>query len=279
MFVMASFGMLYQSREEAGPAQAEQASPKVEKAPEPDMAQILGSQLQPKLNEIIAAYPNLEISVSCVDVKSGALIHSGAVEAFDAASTGKLLSAILYLHLVETGQAGLQDNVGGLSAAVQLQMLIEKSDNAAWRVLNDRLGHPRLKEYSNSIGLASYNPANNTIVTNDIAKLLEQLYKRKLLNEEHTKLLFDFMSRADQNEYIAPALPPGTQVYHKAGWLKDRFHDAAVIDNGQRPYVLVIFSKSKGQYNPEQGKQLFRSLTETTIPLFFNNPMLIHSDR
>lgn len=265
-------------QQEAGPAQAEQSLPEVVKAPpEPDMAKIFSEQLQPKLNEVLAAYPNLEISISAVDIKSGALVHSGAVEAFDAASTGKLLSAILYLHLVESGQAGLEDNIAGRTAAVQLQLLIEKSDNAAWQALNGRLGHPALKDYSNRIGLTSYNPVNNTIITNDIAKLLEKLHKGELLNAANSKLLFDFMSRADQNEYIAPALPPGTKVLHKAGWLKDRFHDAAIIDNGKRPYVLVIFSKSRGQYNPEQGKQLFRSLTEATVPVFFNEPMLQRS--
>lgn len=272
LFVVISVGVLYRTQRNDTPASAAQ-TPAVEEAPlppEPNMAEIMSTQLVPQLNAVIAAYPTMQISISCIDVKSGAIVHAGVAEAFDAASISKLISAIVYLRSVESGEASLTANVGSLPANQQIQLLIEKSDNAAWEALNGHLGHPKLKAYANSNGLTAYDPENNRIVTNEVAKLLEQLYSGKLLNDTHTKLLLDFMSRSERGEYMASALQPGTKVFHKAGWLKDRFHDAAIIDNGQRPYVLVIFTKARGQYDQELGKALFQRVTASTLPIFVN---------
>jgi hypothetical protein len=65
------------------------------------------------------------------------------------------------------------------------------------------------------------------------------------------------------------SIPAGVKVYHKAGWLDDRVHDAAIIDNGKHPYVLVIFTKDiSGDYNAAIGHKIYADITKTTTQLF-----------
>jgi beta-lactamase class A len=79
------------------------------------------------------------------------------------------------------------------------------------------------------------------------------------------------MQQADMRNYIVAAIPSGTDVYHKVGYLADRLHDAAIIKRGDRSYVLVIFSKSSGAYDYYRGSQVFGEITETSLQAFFNH--------
>lgn len=228
--------------------------------------------LDPKITSLIAAHPELDITVSSIDLKTGKLYHYGLHDPFEAASTAKLLTACLFLHQVETGVASLDQNVGGLPAQTQLKKMIQDSDNTAWDAFNNgTLGHSALQAYANQIDLTDYKADGNTIEADDLAHLLEQLYNGKLLNKQHTNQLLTYMANTTENDYIPAAVPAGIKVYHKAGWLKDRVHDAAIIDNGKRPYVLVIFTKARGTnatYDTTVGLQLFHDITTVTITAY-----------
>jgi beta-lactamase class A len=270
ILVLAGAAVLYYANKGVSPMEANQSAPsEKQQQDQADPAAAIAAELEPKINEVIKNYPAMDISVAVADIHSGALLQYGKDEPFHAASTSKLLTAISYLRLVEEEEAHLDDNIGGLTARRRLQKLIEDSDQAAWEELNGRLGHSRLWADATMIGLSGYNPNDNSIKASDIAVLLRRLYTGQLLNPEHTALLLEFMNKAGETEHIVDAIPSEAKVFHKAGWLSDRFHDAAVIDNGKRPYVLVIFSKTSGQYNSRQGKELFRQLTAATVEVFF----------
>lgn len=238
-------------------------------APEIEEIPIDTTEMSRRINEVIAANPNLQIGVSFVNLNPGTKQQFGVPEAYDAASTAKLLSAIAFLDRVESGSAQLSTPINGLPANEQLKLLITESDNAAWRGINGYLGHDHLLTYAQTIGLQNYNPTINLLTTDDVALLLQKFYLRKLLTVEHTDLLLSYMQKANRNDYIVSFVPPEARVYHKAGWLNDRAHDAAIIDNGKNPYVLVIFTKSKGKYNPEVGKKVFQQITTATVETMF----------
>jgi beta-lactamase class A len=175
----------------------------------------------------------------------------------------------MYLHGVQAGKYTLSQSVGGYSARYQLQQMIELSDNTAWQNLNDILTHDGLENYASSIGLSNYDPDQNTLTVNDISLLLGKIYKHQLLNTANTNLLLSYMQNANEGNYIAASIPAGVKVYHKAGWLVDRIHDAAIIDNGHHPYVLVIFTKdNSGTYDSTQGQQIFAAITTATTQAF-----------
>lgn len=224
----------------------------------------LASTLTPILNGT-----TLDMSVSVVDLTSGRMYSYGDSDAYVSASIGKLLTACLVLRDVQQGTIKLSDTIGGSSVRVQLQQMIEVSDNEAWTVLNDMLGHPALQVYAKSIGLMSYDPAQNLFKSTDIAHLLQKLYKGQILNTQNTQILLGYMAHTDERQYIAAAAPENAKVYDKTGYLDDRLHDAAIVVDGH-PYALVIFSKTTdgSDYDFIAAQKLFGSITQAVTSTF-----------
>ncbi|HET9721830.1 MAG TPA: serine hydrolase [Candidatus Saccharimonadales bacterium] len=227
------------------------------------------SQLASEVNSIIAAHPDMDIGVSIQDLNSGKTYHYGLSDPFVAASVAKVLSATMFLHEVEAGNYSLDENLSFGTAGYELKQMIEQSDNTAWDDINTLLTHPALEAYADKIGLSNYDPDQNTLTVDDISLLLGKIYNGSLLNSAHTKLLLSYLQQADYRSYIPASIPAGVKVYHKAGWLVDRVHDAAIIDNGKHPYVLVIFTKDdSGTYDDTEGHQIFAAITGATTKLF-----------
>lgn len=223
-----------------------------------------------EINTVISKHPSMDIGVSWVDIKTGESGDYGVQVPFVAASTAKLLTAMAFLHKVEEGTASLDDQVGSRTARASLEAMIVKSDNEAWNDFNNSvMSHDDLAAYANLIGLTEYDPDKNTITPTSLAKLLSNFYQKRLLNEQHTETLLSYMQRAELVPYISDVAPPGVKVYHKPGYLKDRVHDATIIDNGDRPYVLVVFTKSRtGSYDTTSGVDVFTSIAKSSFESF-----------
>lgn len=221
------------------------------------------------INGVIAKYPGLDVSATIIDLTDQTTTHYGTSAAFTAASTGKLITAAAFLSRVESGAATLTQPIGGKAASEQLKTMIVDSDNAAWEALNLHVTYAALGTYAQSIGIPDYNVNKNTITTASLAKLLVDLKGGKLLNQEHTQLLLGHMKNANRTDYILEALPKeGLTVYHKAGWLDVRSNDAAIIDNGTRPYVLVIFTKNRAAGDEPTRKAIIHQITAATVEHF-----------
>lgn len=131
------------------------------------------------------------------------------------------------------------------------------------------MSHEELAAYANSIGFSEYDPDANTVTPSSLARLLSNLYQKRLINDENTELLLSYMERAKEVPYLSDAAPTGVKIYHKPGYLTDRVHDAAVIDNKDRPYVLVVFTKSRtGLYNATSGADIFTSIAKSSYSSF-----------
>lgn len=241
------------------------ASASAQKPPGIDQA-----ALTAQINQAINANSGIEIGVSIIDLTNNVRYDYGLGDTeYIAASTTKLLSASLFLYDVEQGQASLNQPLGGSTAQAEMQRMIVISDDTAWQDFNDLLGHPALLAYARSLGMNSYDPDNNKITPDDLALLLARLYQDKLLNTQHTNLLLSYMAKADYTQYIGGGITPGVKFYHKIGYLDDRVMDAAIIDNGHHPYVLVIFTKDpSGTYNQTAGLQAFHQITSATLSAF-----------
>jgi beta-lactamase class A len=236
------------------------------KKPAPVNQALIASQI----NRIIGN-SSLEVGVSVIDLTDNQRYDYGLGDTeYIAASTTKLLSASLFLHDVEQGQYNLGQSLDDTTAQTEMQKMIVVSDDDAWVAFNDLLGHPALLQYAQSLGMNSYDPDNNTITSDDLALLLARLYQGKLLDSQHTNLLLGYMAKADYTQYIGSAIPQGTKFYHKVGYLDDRVMDAAIIDNGKHPYVLVIFTKDPSgvSYDQGAGQQAFHDITAATLSAF-----------
>jgi beta-lactamase class A len=223
-----------------------------------------------QINQVING-SSLEVGASIIDLTNNQRYDYGLGDTeYIAASTTKLLSASLFLHDVEQGQDSLSQPLGDSTAQAEMQKMIVISDDDAWLDFNDLLGHSALLQYAQSLGMNSYDPDNNTITSDDLALMLARLYQGKLLNTQHTNLLLGYMAQADYKQYIGGVIPQGVKFYHKIGFLDDRVMDAAIIDNGKHPYVLVIFTKdpSGTSYDQAAGEQAFHDITSATLTAF-----------
>ena len=227
------------------------------------------ASLGAEITTLLQQNSGLDTSVSVVDLQTGKSYHWGDDASYTAASIGKLVTATAYLHMVELDQANLDDQVGATTARTALTKLIEESDNTAWHNLNAVITQDGLQRYGGGIGLTSYQAGDNVMTSADAALLLQKLAGQKLLDQEHTGFLLSLMKEASMRAYIVAAIPAGTDVYHKVGYLSDRLHDAAIIKRGDRSYVLVIFSKSYGAYDFSQGSAFFGGITQATLRAFF----------
>lgn len=201
------------------------------------------NQLSQEINALIAANPQLDISVAVIDVRTNTKGNYGIQDNFAGASTTKVLTAAAYLHDVETNQASLTDSVNGINAQQQIKQMINRSNNESWEALNQAVGYGRLENYAHSIGMSSYKYIGNLMTASDEALLLQKLYSGELLNDTHKQLLLSFMQNTNNEDMIPVVKPEGASLYHKYGQLDGRLHDAAIIDYKDRPIVIVIYTK------------------------------------
>ncbi len=159
-----------------------------------------------------------------------------------AASTAKVLAAEAYYHLVETGQASLDDAVGAYSAEFQLQAMIQESNNDSWSLIMNAVGHQELSDYAASIGV-DYQPETNTLTPAAMARILAGLYSGGLLDPEHTAQLLSFMQDTNYETLIPAAVPADVEVFHKYGLLGGNLHDAGILTRDGTSYALVIYTK------------------------------------
>jgi len=241
-------------------------------APQLQPAAVADPALGQSINQIIDKYSYLQVGVVMVSVADGKTASYGVSDPYVAASVDKLLSSTAFLHQVDIGQASLSQRLSdGNTAQTDLQQMIVQSDNDAWSSLNDYLSYPTIRAYAKSIGITSYDSANNIVAPTDIAQLLYKLYGGKLLSDSSRTLLLGYMKQANYTDYIMSAIPSGVTAYHKAGLLDDRVNDVAIIDNGKTAYVLVIFSKAdSGGYDFSAGQQMFHAITATTTQHLLN---------
>ncbi len=243
---------------------------KVEVVPKKEYKPINETQLQTDVASVIAENSSLDIGVSIIDIRTNKQYTYGVDVPYIAASVGKILSACLLLHEVESGKYTLEQQIGNESARVQIQKMISKSDNESWRAINNDLGRPALQAYAASVGVQNYDADKNTVTPSSVASLLNKLYAHQLLNHDNTSfLLANMQTDLEEIQFIRKYIDPMTSVYHKAGWLDDRAHDTAIVENGDRPYVLVVFSKKRfGDYDFSVGQKIFEELTTRTNGIF-----------
>jgi len=227
-------------------------------------------QLNKELQAVMQANPDITFSISTTNLNSGYSQTFGNDLPMDAASVGKLFTAILFMHEVETGQQSLSENIAGQNAKVVLKQLINQSDDGIWLTLNDRLSHQALTNYAQNLGLSSYNSSTNTVSSQDVATLLQKLYQDKLLSVQHTNTLLSYMQNTNYEQFISPAVPSGVSIYHKVGLINDNVNDAAIITKGDRSCVLVIFSDGHGTQDWDMRAATMQQMARDVISTYFN---------
>jgi beta-lactamase class A len=203
--------------------------------------------LEADMQAVIAAQTSVSASATLIDLATGKAYNAGNYnQNFEAASTSKLVAVFDYMHQVELGKATLSKSIQGQSAQDIIMRMIVYSDNDAWTKLNTYLQMRQEQQYVNSLGLTGTIIQENNIQfsTPNMARLLQMLYEGKLMNTEHQKLVYDYMSHTTMNKLIPAALPADAVVYHKYGQIDGVLHDAAIVEYQGHKFVLVVYTNN-----------------------------------
>lgn len=233
----------------------------------------IDAELDAKINGIIDANSDYQIGVALLDLSGGAdasqAVHEYGVDAaFVAASTAKVLAAEAYYHLLETGEASVEDPLGAYAAEVQLQAMIQQSDNDSWSLIMDAVGHEELTAYAASMGV-DYSPVSNTLTPADMAHILAGLYSGTLLEPADTEQLLAYMQDTNYETLIPAAAPAGITVFHKYGLLGGELHDAGILARGDTAYALVVYTTGDGLGSVPERTEIIHQVTEAVTDALF----------
>ena len=224
--------------------------------------------LQDSVDNILSEADQYRIGLALADVSGGAERTFGDADAFTAASTAKILAAAAYYHLVEKGEATLDEPMGDYDAAFQLKAMVNDSNNDSWQLLMDAVGYPQLIAYADSIGV-TYDPEKNLLTAADMALILKKLYAGELLNADNTAQLLSYMQDTNNEDLIPAGSRAGIDVHHKYGELSGELHDAALLSYGGSTFALVIYTENPEGVADDGQVEVIRDLTRAVEDALF----------
>jgi len=254
--------------------------PKPESTPGDTRSDLLRKKLETRIRDIADKFDGV-MGVAILDMTDGRIFSLNADRVFSTASSIKIAVLVeLYRQDQETrsgakGKARLDDTytfdpkdlvedsriMAGLTAGVThvtnrdlAQFMVAVSDNAAANILIDRVGKDNVNATLRALGLsktmlrrkmidiaAARRGDENVATPEEMVRLLEAIYKGKVLNNEATAALIKQLSTLKQS-YIPRLLPENVQVANKPGELKAVRTDSGIVFAANRPFAICVMS-------------------------------------
>ncbi|WP_051580233.1 serine hydrolase [Pseudonocardia acaciae] len=222
------------------------------------------------LDELAARATKLGGALGAVieDLRTGRRAEVGAQRAFTSASVIKLPIAMTVLAgelpldrqvmvraAARAGGSGiLRDlEVPALSVRDLLTLMITISDNTATNVLIDLVGIDAVNAWCAGHGLtgtvlarrmfdaeARARGEENLTTARDVATLLADLARGRLLDPPATDFALDVLARQRVNDRLPRHLPDGLRLAHKTGELDGIRHDAGIVLDKGKPTIVVV---------------------------------------
>src|SRR5690242_131866 len=149
---------------------------------------------------------------------------------------------------------GLTPGVTRVTNRDLAQFMVAVSDNAATNVLIDRVGMQNVNSTLRSLGLtktllrrkmidiaAARRGDENVATPQEMVRLLEAIYKEKVLNKQATAEFIKQLSTLKQS-YIPRLLPDNVQVANKPGELEAVRNDCGIIYAQNRPFAISVMT-------------------------------------
>ncbi len=149
---------------------------------------------------------------------------------------------------------GLTPGVTRITLRDLATMMDAVSDNSATNVLIDRVGMENVNAFLSAQGLrdtrlrrkmmdlkAAAERRENISTPNEMAKLLQALYRGDILDKQMTDDFFKVLSTHKQS-FIPRNLPEDLKIANKPGELEGVRNDSGVIFVDKRPYILCVMT-------------------------------------
>jgi beta-lactamase class A len=240
----------------------------------------LWKKLDARVGEIVQRFEGV-IGMAIVDLTDGRTISRSADRVFPTASSIKIAILLELYHqdqqarasmggkaklddiytfdpkeLVEFSQimAGLTPGVTRVTNRDLAQFMVAVSDNTAANILIDRVGMENVNAILRGVGLtktmlrrkmmdfaAARRGEENVSTPKEMVRLLEAVYKEKLLNKELNEQFVKQLSTLKES-YIPHDLPPGVQVANKPGILQNVRTDSGIVFVKNRPFAMSVMT-------------------------------------
>lgn len=122
------------------------------------------------------------------------------------------------------------------------RLMVQESDNTAAFVIGKRIGLDKVQADLQKWGLKQTSMTDNATTVADVTLLLTRLQRRELLPEAQTAELLNLLEHTVWTDRIQSGVPQGMLVAHKIGTDVNVYNDAAIVMNGDHPYIEVILS-------------------------------------
>jgi beta-lactamase class A len=249
-------------------------------APRETGSDLLWKKLEARVEEIAARLDGV-MGVAILDLTDGHALLRNADRVFPAASSIKIAILLeLYRQdqearagakgkaklddiyafdpkdLVEDSQimAGLTPGVTRVTNRDLAQFMVAVSDNAAANTLIARVGKDNVNAMLRGLGLsktllrrkmidiaAARRGDENVATPQEMVRLLEAIYKEKVLNKEMTTEFIKQLSTLKES-YIPRSLPDAVQVANKPGELEGVRTDSGIVFAQDRPFAISVMT-------------------------------------
>jgi beta-lactamase class A len=256
------------------------AQPKSGPTPHDIGSDLLWKKLETRVGDIAHNLDGM-MGVAILDLTDGRMFSLNADRVFPTASSIKIAVLVeLYRQDQETragakSKATLDDTyrfdpkdvvedsriMAGLTAGVTqvtnrdlAQFMVAVSDNAAANVLIDRVGKDNVNAMLRGLGLAktmlrrkmidiaaARRGDENIATPEEMVRLLEAIYKERVLNKEATAALIKQLSTLKRS-YIPRLLPGNVQIANKPGELEAVRTDCGIVFVPHRPFAISVMT-------------------------------------
>ncbi len=156
------------------------------------------------------------------------------------------LSEIIVLNkatMMESGSGKIREMEDGTEFTYIdfIKYALEYSDNIAYQQLKARFGIENYYALARSVGATVASKRASNMSAADAGKLFKAIHKFIDEDETYGPLMRESMLKSNHSVLIPLGVSP-TTVLHKYGWDEGSYHDAAIVEAGDKPYVLAVFS-------------------------------------
>jgi beta-lactamase class A len=236
---------------------------------------LLWKKLENRVADIADRFGGV-MGVAIVDLTDGRMISRNGDRVFPTASSIKIAVLLELYHQEQSGKAKLNhiytfdpkdlvddsQIMAGLTPGVTrvtnrdlAQFMVAVSDNAAANVLIDRVRMQNVNATLRSLGLtktmlrrkmmdiaAARRGDENVSTPEEMARLLETIYKGKALNQELTAAFIKQLSTLKKDSYLSYDLPAGVELADKPGSLEGVRTDSGIIFAKNRPFAISVMT-------------------------------------
>ena len=156
------------------------------------------------------------------------------------------------------GSGILKDTRPGATFTVEelIGLMIYDSDNTATNILTNLIGIDYLCNAFNSFGLKNTNLSRRVVdfssrdrgienytTAEDMALILEQMYRRSLVNKNVSEKCLKLLKLQRVNDRIPKYLPVDVTVAHKTGLERSACHDVAIVFSCKGDFLICVLTK------------------------------------